>query len=123
MSNGLGAARRPKIADRRACPRYQIPTTAGLIVAIGAPGFRPTDGVTFNISLGGLLARLSQKTFEGSEGTECLVRFLEVGDELKPHSMLGTIRRVEIRNGYFFVAVEFLEFLENLNLPGGPAKP
>ena len=103
-------------AERRAYPRYSVPDTAELIVAVAALGTGTQQGVVQDISRSGLKARFTQAALEAAD-RECLVRFLNVGDELEPRSTLGVVPRVETSSGYSLVAIEFVEPLEFLKVP------
>ena len=101
----------------RAHPRFRIPRTAALTVTVGILGAKPLRGIPINISRGGLNARFANTIRDDAEGQECFLRFTEVGEELRPHSTFGRVRRVETQMGYVLVAVEFADPLENLDLP------
>ena len=102
--------------ERRAYPRYSVPDTTELIVAVAALGTGTQQGVVQDISRSGLKARFTRAALEPADA-ECLVRFLNVGDELEPRSTLGVVPRVETSGGYSLVAIQFVEPLESLRIP------
>ena len=105
-------------AECRAHPRFRIPHTAALTVTAGILGAKPLRGIPINISRGGLNVRFTHTIRDNAEGQECFLRFTEVGEELRPHSTFGRVRRVETSPmGYVLVAFEFADPLENLDLP------
>jgi len=76
-----------------------------------------TVGVTVNLSLGGMLARVQEDIEDGSH---CLVRFVNAGDCVRPDLRWGLVIRTVREDGTCEVAVKFdvpLEFLD----PDGPA--
>ena len=77
---------------------------------------KPLIGIPIDISRGGLKVRFANSIRDDAEGQECFLRFTEIGDELRPHSTFGTLRRVETQMGYVLVAIEFAGPLENLDL-------
>lgn len=80
-------------------------------------GTKPFIGIPIDISQGGLKARFANPIRDNAEGQECFLRFTEVGEELRPHSTVGRVRRVETQMGYVLVAIELADPLENLDLP------
>ncbi len=77
----------------------------------------PFRGIPIDISRGGLSGRFASMVHRAAEGKKCFLRFTEVGEELRPHSTVGSVRRVETQMGYVLVAIEFADPLENLDLP------
>ena len=107
----------PPPAERRAHPRFRIPQPSALAVAVGIIGARPFRGTAVDISRGGLSGRFETTTRIDAKGRDCFLRFTEVGEELSPHSTVGSVRRVETRMGHVLVAIEFADPLERLDLP------
>ena len=94
-------------------------TAAGLEVTVGELGKPPTESRLLNISRGGLQLRTGVGFFEGSEGTECVIRFRDANGRLTPTQTLACVRHVEESAGYFLVAVEFTQPLDHA-APGTP---
>ena len=106
-------------AERRAHPRFQIPQSSALnAVTVGILGAKPFGGmIPIDISWGGLNGRFANTILDAAEGQWCSLRFTEVGEEFSPHSMVGSVRRVETQTGHVLVAIEFTKPLERLDLP------
>ncbi len=105
--------------ERRAYPRFEFPLHDEQRVTVGAfGGSRPTNGVVINISRGGVKVRLDRMVFGKSRGTErCALHFPDAGEKLRPHSVMGIVRNVsEGETERPFVAIEFVQPLENLDL-------
>ncbi|MFQ5744034.1 MAG: PilZ domain-containing protein [Acidobacteriota bacterium] len=72
----------------------------------------PISGMTLNVSKGGMLATIDQGVLRHGR---YLVRFLRVGESVKPEIMWGAVRRSRARNSGWEVGIEFdtpLEFLQ-----------
>ena len=87
------------------------------MVTLGNIGASPLRGTPIDISRGGLSARFATTTRIDAEGRECFLRFTEVGEEFSPHSMMGSVRRMETQTEHVLVAIEFADPLERLDLP------
>ena len=87
------------------------------MVTLGNIGASPVRGIPIDISRGGFSARFATTPRIDAEGRECFLRFDEVGEELRPHSTVGSVRRVETQTGHILVAIEFADPLERLDLP------
>ena len=73
-----------------------------------------TTGITSNLSLSGMLARVGDNV---SEGSHCLVRFLNGGNAILPDLRWGLIIRAnDLESGECEVAVSFDSPLEVLDL-------
>ncbi|MFQ5742116.1 MAG: PilZ domain-containing protein [Acidobacteriota bacterium] len=114
----MGTEQAGERSDGRVYPRFTLPGRTDVMVAMGPLGSPPASGVPVNISRGGLQARTGVKVFKGAEGADCVVRFHEAKDRLRPLATLGTVRRIETSGGYFLVAIEFAKPLESLSLSG-----
>ena len=101
--------------ERRAHPRYQYQ------VAVGILGLRPRSGVTADISRGGVKVGLADPVSDSAKGQQCGLRFLDAGEELRPHYVVGTVRRVEATEEGCFVGIEFDAPLEALELSDRPS--
>jgi hypothetical protein len=71
----------------------------------------PLNGVTVNVSRGGLLAKIDQGILRHGR---YLVRFLEAGSAVKPAITHGSVRRSRARNHGWEVGIEFDDPLESL---------
>ncbi len=114
-------------ADRRAHERHDLPEIevellgyqrdgrefgAGVMANPGRK-FR-TSGVTSNLSLSGMLARVAD---ELSQGSHCLVRFIDVSVGVRPEHRWGLVLRSrQLENGECEVAVKFDSPLELLDV-------
>ena len=106
---------RKRPTDRRAYPRCEFPPEESQRVTVGPLGFRRTNGVVVNISRGGVKVRLDRMVFGEGQGEECLLRFLDAGEELRPHTVIGIVRNVnEDRTERPFFTIEFGQPLELL---------
>ena len=111
---------RKRPTERRAYPRFEFPREESQRVTVGPLGFRLTNGVVVNISRGGVKVRLDRMVFGEGQGEECLLRFLDAGEELRPHSVVGIVRNVsEDGTERPFVTIEFEQPLELLGLEEG----
>jgi hypothetical protein len=73
-----------------------------------------TFGRTVNLSLGGMLARVADAI---SEGSHCLVRFINAGEGIRPELRWGMAMRCEeVEPGTFEIAVRFDSALERLDV-------
>ena len=97
-------------AEQRVHPRHEYQ------IAVGIMGLLPTSGVTVDISRGGVKVGLPERVPENILGETVAVRFLNVGDEVKPHYMVGTVRRVEATEQGCFVGIKFVAPLEVVDL-------
>ncbi len=102
--------------EARTFERISVRAFSGLEVELGPLGKPSAYSKPVNISRGGLQARTGAALFEGTEGTECLIRFLDPSGRLTPDRMLGWVRRVEQSAGYCVVSVEFTQPLERVSL-------
>ena len=112
---GEGALETPEsdqVAERRAYPRHKY-----RVDVVWMFGLDPTGGVTLDVSRGGVLVRLAAPVSDTAEGHTCGVRFLNAGAELKPHYVVGTVRRLEATEEGCLVGIEFNAPLEVLGLP------
>ncbi len=104
-------------AERRVYPRHQYQVDVGISgLYVGILGLYPTSGVTLDISLGGVKISLTEPVSDAAKGQPCAVRFLDAGEELRPHYVLGTVRRVEATKEGCVVGIEFDAPLEALEL-------
>jgi len=71
----------------------------------------PLDGLTMNLSRGGMLARIDQGILRHGR---YLVRFLEAGRSIQPSVTWGAVRRSRARNRGWEVGVEFDDPLDLL---------
>ena len=99
-------------AERRAYPRHEY-----RVDVVWMFGLDPTGGVTLNMSQGGAKVSLAAPVSAAAEGHTCGIRFLDAGEELGPHYVVGTVRRVETTNEGCLVAIEFDSPLEVLEPP------
>lgn len=73
-----------------------------------------TSGVTSNLSLSGMLARVAD---ELTQGSHCLVRFIDVSAGVRPEHRWGLVLRSrQLENGECEVAVKFDSPLELLDV-------
>ncbi len=98
--------------ERRAYPRHELLYQ----IAVGMHGLRRAQGTTLDISQGGLKACLNERTFRGTEGATCLVRFIDAREGLIPRSTLATLRRVEEREDDYVISLEFVPRLDLLGV-------
>lgn len=82
----------------------------------------PKTGASVDISMGGIKVDLAEELGEDLDGEPCAVRFLNAGEELLPHYVVGTVRRVESYKQGSLLAVEFARPLDLLDL-GARALP
>ncbi len=103
--------------ERRAYPRVELRPKDWLRVTVGPLRFKLTQGFVLNISRGGIKVRLSHMVFRGEHGgEECLVRFLDAGEKIRPHSSIGIVRSVgDEQTERPFVTIEFVPPLELLD--------
>jgi hypothetical protein len=72
-----------------------------------------SNGTTMNLSLGGMLARIADPITEGSY---CLVHFVNAGGNVRPELRWGVaLRCEEVAPGIFEIAVQFSSPLEHLD--------
>jgi len=72
-----------------------------------------SNGTTMNLSLGGMLARIADPITEGSY---CLVHFVNAGKNVQPELRWGVALRCEqVAEGTFEIAVQFSSPLEHLD--------
>lgn len=71
----------------------------------------PLDGLTMNLSRGGMLARIDQGILRHGR---YLVRFLEAGRSIQPSVTWGAVRRSRARNRGWEVGIEFDDPLDLL---------
>lgn len=102
--------------EARTFQRIAVPAFSGFEVELGPLGKPPAHSKPINISRSGLQTRTGVASFAGTEGTECLIRFLDPSGRLAPDRTLGRVRRVEESAGYFVVAVEFTHPLERVSM-------
>jgi len=111
---------RKRPTERRAHPRFEFPPEESQRVTVGPLGFRLTNGAVVNISRGGVKVRLDRMIFAEGQGEECLLRFLDPGEELRPHTVIGIVRNVnEDGTERPLFTIEFGQPLELLGLDEG----
>ncbi len=71
----------------------------------------PLDGLTMNLSRGGMLARIDRGILRHGR---YLIRFLEVGGAIQPSVTWGAVRRSRTRDNGWEVGIEFDDPLETL---------
>ncbi len=98
-------------AERRVYPRHEYQVDVGIL------GLYPTSGVTLDISRGGVKIGLAEPVSDAAKGQQCAIRFLDAGEELWPHYVVGTVRRVKATEEGCLVGIEFDAPLEVLELP------
>lgn len=131
--------------NRRGYRRYRLSPSSRLNVLVAAAGTGTLPGRVIDISRGGARIVLDDQASgspghafgspgrasrspgrasgspggpSGSqEGTECFVRLLDAGEELRPHGVAGTVRRHVDEAGSAQVAVEFREPLRFFTVP------
>ncbi len=96
--------------DRRDYPRhlYQAP--------VAITGLAPGAGVTTDISRSGVRVLIAGWVSEDAEGHPCAVRFMGLGDQVKPEYAGGVVRRVCAAAGTCEVSIAFDKPLRVLNL-------
>jgi hypothetical protein len=72
----------------------------------------PLDGMTVNVSRGGMLAKIDQGILRHGR---YLIRFLEAGGAIQPAVTWGAVRRSRARNRGWEVGIEFDDPLETIN--------
>ncbi len=106
--------------ERRRHPRIEacVQIALGVEVYGFEAGARPffTRGVTCNVSLGGVLARLDAPV---SPGSICNVFFRQAGDEIRPHHLAGRVLHCRREGDDYLVGVRFDEPLLKLDLAAG----
>jgi len=102
--------------ETRSFERINVPAFGGFEVTLGPLGKPPAYSTPVNVSRGGIQTRTGVSSFEGTEGTECLIRFRDPNGRLTPDRTLGWVRRVEESAGYYLVSVEFTHPLERISL-------
>ena len=103
--------------EQRVHPRHDYQ------VAVGILWLHPTTGVTLDISRSGVKVGLAEPVPDSAKGQRCGIRFLDAGEELRPHYVVGTVQRVETGSEGSFVAIQFVTPLEILDLEDQPAEP
>ena len=108
---------RKRPTERRAYPRFELGPKDWLRVTVGPLGFNLTQGFVLNISRGGIKVRLSHMVFREEHGGECVVRFLNASEEIRPHSSIGIVRSIgDEQTERPFATIEFGQPLELLDL-------
>ena len=102
--------------ERREFLRLEV-RLENLEVTVGVFGFEATKGVVINVSRGGLKVALSREISQRSDGYDCLVRFVDQEDRIKPEVKVGKLRRTEAAAEY---AIEFDSPLGLLNVVSDP---
>ena len=97
-------------AEQRLFPRYDYQVDVGIL------GYHPRSGVTVDISRGGVKVTIDEPVDNTARGETCLVRFLNAGAELRPHSALGIVRRVETDEEHCVLGIQFVTPLEVLKV-------
>ena len=82
---------------------------------------RPKSGATVNISRGGVKVSFAEPVPGSRKGQVCGLRFLDAGEELRPHYVVGTVRRVEATEEGCLVAIKFDAPLEVLKVSHRPS--
>ena len=110
-------------ADRRSARRLAaahrvevvlpVDILVGRLKADSPPIPLKLEGVTINVSLTGMLARLNQLV---PPGTTCVIRFLVSEDQVAPEILRATVRRAEPTETGCDIAVEFGTVLEVLKI-------
>ena len=103
-------------SERRAFLRVEV-RLENLQVTVGVIGFTATTGVVLDVSRGGVKVALSHEISEQMGGYDCLVRFVDLEDRVKPKVNVGKLRRMEAPAEY---AIEFDSPLEVLNMGSDP---
>jgi len=99
--------------DRRTYPRVELAFALSLAIEVGLSGSVTAEGVTINISRGGMLAAIDRSLpLRG----RCSVRFLDAGETVKPAQTTGFVRRVTPREDGYLVGIQFDEPLESLDV-------
>jgi len=102
--------------EARAFRRIEVPILDGFEVAFGQFGQRPAPSTPVNISRGGLQTRTGVRSFEGKEGSECLIRISDQMGRVIPDRVIGRVLRVDRSRGYFLVTLEFTHPLERISM-------
>lgn len=102
--------------EARAFQRIDLPAPEEFEVALGPLGEPPLYSMPINISRGGIQTRTGVGTFEGREGTECLIRLNDPRGRVVPDRATAWVRRVERSGGYFLVALEFTHPLHRISM-------
>ena len=90
-------------AERRLFPRHDYDCH----VDVGILGHHPTNGVTVDISRGGVKVSIDEPVGNTARGETCGVRFLNAAEELRPHYAVGIVRRVESDAERCVLAIQF----------------
>lgn len=104
--------------ERRAHLRFELSETSGIMVAVGALGFRSTHGIVLNIGRRGMLILVDQDVIPG---VRCEVRFPK--GRIIPETTRGRVRRSRAAGTGFTLAIEFDALLDVLNVPSEPTGP
>ncbi len=102
--------------ERREFLRVEV-RLENLEVTVGVFGFEATTGVVLNVGRGGLKVALGREISELLVGYDCLVRFVDQEDRIKPEAKVGKLRRMEAAAEY---AIEFDSPLGLLNVVSYP---
>ncbi len=111
-----GAERYPHYPERRAHPRALASLSVAVRVALDDGIFVVADGVTANISRGGMLALFPDPGVLGEQAA-CTVRFKDASGKVAPELVAGRILRSGPRGPDFEVAIRFDVPLESLSVP------
>ena len=112
-----GAITKTPSTERRAYPRFELLPGDELRITVGPLGIKLTQGLVLNISRGGTKVRLEQMVFAKGNETECLLRFLDAGRGIVPHSLIANVLSLGgEKEQRPFATIEFRQPLELLDL-------
>lgn len=94
---------------------FPVDVLVGLLEADFLAKPLKVEGVTINLSLSGMLARLN---YVVPPGSSCVIRFLASREQIAPEILRGTVRRAAATETGCEIAVEFETALEVLKAAG-----
>ena len=104
--------------ERRNYPRLMICRPVRLEVHLAGPEFQinsfDTDGLTVNVSKGGVLVDVNRRI---AIGTSCTVYILKADGELAPNVIQGTVRHTGYGDVGWQIGLEFERPLEVIQEP------
>lgn len=102
-------------SDRRVFPRFDV-GEGNLRAEVGGTGGLRTPATVVNISRGGAKLALQERRLDGVSEGACVVSFIDDAGQTQPPTLQGRIRRAGLSRREFYIAVEFSEPLETLDM-------
>ena len=101
-----GLIRYPRYSERRKYPRQLLHILVKVRTRLSDDDVVAVNGVTVNLSSGGMLALLQDRVPFGADGT-CAVQFKESDGVVEPEFTSGVLVRSEPRGPDYDVAIDF----------------